>query len=79
MENFIKSKFIDSITPTVYCSQRTSPETNLFDCLLIYPSGVPNKKYYVDFSYDFQSKNGYLRVLVDPLSQLNSIKKSLRV
>jgi hypothetical protein len=68
----MKTNFTDSITPTVYCSQRASPDLSLFDCLLIYPSGVPNKKFNVDFSYDYQGSSGYLRVPVDPLSGQNS-------
>ena len=52
MQSFIKADFEHGIKPTVYCSQRDSPELDVFDCLLIYPSGVPNSDFEIDFSYD---------------------------
>lgn len=46
MESFMKTKFPDSsAVPSVYCSQREAPDLDLFDCLAIYSSGVPNQKY----------------------------------
>jgi len=46
MESFLKTKFPDSsAVPSVYCSQREAPDLDLFDCLAIYSSGVPNQKY----------------------------------
>ena len=72
MQNFIQSNFASGPKPTVYCSQRTSPNLNLFDCLLIYPSGVPNKSFSVGFSYNYQGKSGKVDVNVNPLSASGS-------
>jgi len=58
--------FPSSPTPTMYCNQRTAA-LNTFDCLLIYPSGVPNKLFSVNFSYNYQGKSGAVTVNVNPL------------
>jgi hypothetical protein len=67
MQNFIQASFPTGPKPTVYCSQRNSPNLDMFDCLLIYPSGVPNRQFSVDFSYNFQSKSASTTVQVNPL------------
>lgn len=56
MEKFLNAKFIGCSAPTLFCSQRDSPEKNLFDCLGIYPSGIPNNKFAIDFSYSYKGK-----------------------
>ena len=69
MENFIKTKFPDSTAvPSVYCSQREAPELDTFDCLAIYSSGIPNQKYRIEFSYNYQGDSGFISVQVDPLA-----------
>jgi len=45
MQSFLKGKFKTLPRPTVYCAQRNAPNLDLFDCLLIYPSGVPNRRF----------------------------------
>jgi hypothetical protein len=68
METFIKTSFPDSNTiPTVYCSQREDPDLDLFDCLAIYSSGIPNKKFNIIFSFDYNGDKGKIQVEVDPL------------
>ena len=67
MQSFLKSSFAATVRkPTVYCAQRNL-DFSLFDCLLIYPSGVPNNKLSVTFSYDYQGKKGSAIVTIDPL------------
>jgi len=68
MQSFLKAKFVSAPRPTVYCAQRNAPNLDIFDCLLIYPSGVPNKKFNVDFEYNYQGKIGRRTVTVDPLT-----------
>jgi len=58
MQGFIKATFPSGAKPTVYCTQRNSPNLDVFDCLLIYPSGVPNSPFQVNFSFNFQGKSG---------------------
>lgn len=73
MQSFIQVAFKNSIRPTVYCQQQPSPRLNLFDCLLIYPSGVPNNQFSATFSYNYNGHSASTLVLVDPLSAtLNS-------
>lgn len=72
MQNFIKSSFPSGPKPTVYCSQRPNPNLDTFDCLLIYPSGVPNTQFSVNFSYDYQGKTGSTTVRVDPFAVSNA-------
>lgn len=46
MTNFIKTRFPDSsLVPSVYCSQREAPELDIFECLILYSSGIPNQKF----------------------------------
>jgi hypothetical protein len=68
MQGFIQTTFPAGPKPTVYCSQRNSPNLDLFDCLLIYPSGVPSKKFAVNFAYNYQGKSGSASISVDPLT-----------
>ena len=68
MQSFMKVEFPSGPKPTVYCSQKPSPDLNLFDCLLIYPSGVSNNIFDVKFSYNYQGKRGETTVSVDALS-----------
>ena len=72
MQSFIKADFPRGAKPTVYCSQRQSPNLDTFDCLLIYPSGVPNQAFNINFSYNFQSKSGSATVRVDPFAATNN-------
>jgi len=67
MQNFMKAKFIGCNPPTLFCSQKTVPAKNLFDCLLIFPSGVPNKQFSIDFSYSYNGNSGLTTVAVDPI------------
>lgn len=71
-QNFIKSEFPNGPKPTVYCSQRESPNLATFDCLLIYPSGVPNTIFDVNFSYFKDGISGATTVKVDPFAVTNS-------
>lgn len=66
MKNFIRAKFIGCPPPTVFCSQQAASK-NLFDCLLLFPSGIPNKSFTANFSYNYQSKSGGCSVPIDPL------------
>jgi len=72
MQSFIKTEFASGQKPTVYCSQRQSPNLDTFDCLLIYPSGVPNSPFSIKFSYNYQAKSGSVTVKVDPFAASNS-------
>lgn len=72
MQNFIKTTVASGPKPTVYCSQRPSPNLDLFDCLMIYPSGVPNVNFSVNFSYNYQGKTGAVTVTVDPFAVSNN-------
>jgi len=68
MQNFIQATFPSGAKPTVYCAQRNSPNLDTFDCLLIYPSGVPNSKFAINFSYNYQGRSGATTVSVNPLT-----------
>jgi hypothetical protein len=67
MQNFLKAKFTGCPPPTLFCSQRPTLKS-LFDCLLIFPSGVPNRKFKTDFSYNYLGDTAQLQLDVDPLS-----------
>ena len=68
MKNFIKVKFTGCPPPTMYCGQKAAPKKHLFDCLLLFPSGIPTSKFQADFSYDYQGSKGWAKVDIDPLT-----------
>ena len=74
MQTFMKSSFPSGPKPTVYCSQRNSPNLNTFDCLMIYPSGVPNQIFSINFSYNYQGRTGACTVTVNPFAASNARK-----
>jgi len=75
MQSFIKADFPSGPKPTVYCSQRSSPNLDTFDCLLIYPSGVPNQAFNINFSYNYNAKSGSTTVKVDPFASTNNVRR----
>lgn len=68
MKNFIKVKFTGCPPPTMYCGQKPAPKKHLFDCLLLFPSGIPTSKFQADFSYNYQGSKGWAKVDIDPLT-----------
>ena len=75
MQNFIRADFPSGPKPTVYCAQRDT-ELEYFDCLMIYPSGVPNQSFNCDFKYDYQGKHGEANIVIDPLKITNNVQGS---
>lgn len=67
MKNFIKYEFPNKqAEPTAsYCMQMSS--LTLFQCLFLYPSGLPNYLYYINFSYSRDGREGFLQIAVDAL------------
>lgn len=65
MRSFIKYSFTHNYNPaSAFCNQRiATPE--LFDCLFIYPSGVPLAKFYVELSFNKNGNNGYISLFID--------------
>lgn len=76
MQSFMKTSFQGGPQPTVYCSQRDSPQLDIFDCLFIYPSGVPNSTFKVNFSFDYQNKKASKTIDIDPLKATYSTATS---
>jgi cysteine-rich repeat protein len=67
-KNFIKARFPDSkLVPTVYCTLNETA-ANVFDCLIIYSSGVPNQQYKIEFSYNYGGDSGFLSVDIKPIA-----------
>ena len=77
---FIKSNFPGNSgpLPSVYCTQQNSPNLDTFDCLLIYPSGVPNTVFDINFSYNHQGQTGQAIVSVDPFAVANARRTNSR-
>lgn len=78
MMQFIQTGFPNSFKPSVYCMQRLAPSLDLFDCLLVYPSGVPNGKFTINFSYNYQGRAASTIVTVDPLSSILTARDRTR-
>ena len=68
MRAFMKYDFPDSGTEpsSAYCLQQPA-QPAVFQCLLIYASGLPNEEYRVNFKYNRGGKDGFMEVEVDPL------------
>ncbi len=45
-----------------------------FECLFVYASGVPNKVYSANFSYNHRNTSGSLRVPYNPLTSIISTR-----
>jgi hypothetical protein len=73
MQNFIQATYVNTLRPVTYCVQKAAA-LNTFDCLLIYPSGIPNTKFNVRFSFDYQGKAANLTVTIDPLLYASSAR-----
>ena len=69
MKSFMKYEFPDAGTApdSAYCLQQ-AVRPRMFQCLLIYSSGLPNEEYRVHFSYNREGKSGFMEVKVDPLA-----------
>lgn len=78
MKNFLQVKFENCPPPTVYCSQKPPPNKQLFDCLMLFPSGVPNTSFKAIFSYDYQGKTGFNNLAIDPLTLTSSNPRNRR-
>ena len=78
MKNFMKSELPPGVKPTVYCIQKGSPELNKFDCLLIYPSGIPNRQFTIKFSYNYQGQSAQTFVTVNPFNTINAQRSRRR-
>ena len=71
MQNFIKVSYLNTtVRPSTYCQQREDPELDLFDCLLLFSSGIPNRAFQAEFSYltPVVGTQVKLVVNVDPLA-----------
>ena len=65
MSNFMKYKFAEGADPSAaYCSQNVSNNA-IFNCLFLYPSGVPNSVFVITLSYSKDGYSGYLDVPID--------------
>lgn len=68
-KNFIKYSFADRSTePTsAYCIQ-SATALDRWECLMLYASGVPNKAFTVNFSYNYGGDTGFINVPINPLT-----------
>lgn len=67
MQNFIRISFLNTLRPSTYCVQENSPNLANFNCLFIYPSGLPNTKFNVFFSFNYTGYSANTTITIDPL------------
>lgn len=67
MENFIRASYSTVVQPSTFCLQRDFPDLDLFDCLLIYSTGIPNKAFKAEFTYSTENSTVKLAVDINPL------------
>lgn len=69
MKSFMKYTFPDpsTIPNSVFCSQKVN-NLKTFECLLVYASGIPNRSYTVNFSFDYKGDTGFLAANINPLN-----------
>lgn len=51
----------------MFCGQKDAPDKNLFDCLLLFPSGIPLSVFKAKFSYSYKGSEGWADVDINPL------------
>ena len=73
MKSFIQAEFPKSKRPNMYCIQQGYPYLNVFDCLLIYASGIPNTIFSINFSYNYQGHAAKLTISVNPHTTTSSM------
>ncbi len=80
MQNFMKQDFGEDFSKpsSVYCIQSDS-SLKEFDCLLLYPTGVPNSNFEIRFWHN-EASGGQcsLKVKVNPLESASKSLRSLR-
>ena len=65
MKNFLKCEFSSGAAPnSFFCNQRFGA-LQLFDCVFLYPSGVPLTPFKVNLSFSKDGQNGELPMNVD--------------
>ena len=65
-KSFMKYTFPAGAEPSsAYCNQKVNA-FDTWECLIIYASGLPNRRYTVRFSYNYSGDSGFNNVLVDP-------------
>ena len=59
MQSFLSYKILrqNQTAAMIYCQQQLF-KLNRFDCLLIFPSGVPLGSFIVQFSYNYEGTTG---------------------
>ena len=72
MQTFIKAVFPGGQRASVYCNQMASPNLDTFNCLHLFPQGVPTSKFNINYSYNYQGKTGAATVSIDPLTASNN-------
>ena len=63
MKSFMKYEFKNQQTlpAAAYCLQNIA-QKKIFQCLFIYPSGIPDNNFKVNFSFNHEDKSGKLTV-----------------
>ena len=67
MQSFIRVEFDNFLRPTVYCMQDAPSNMQNFNCLIIFPSGVPNSPFDATFSFDHNGWRADTEVEINPL------------
>jgi hypothetical protein len=81
MQNFMKVNYSGlTVRPSTYCQQRDYPELDLFDCLLLFSSGIPNRAFQAEFSYLTPITGNFVKLVldVDPLAGQIDKSRTLR-
>jgi hypothetical protein len=67
MNSFLQYEYLSKYFSygMVYCQQQ-SLKLNRFDCLIIFPSGVPNKNFFMLFHYSYLNTSGSLIINIPP-------------
>lgn len=79
MRNFIQYDFPDFAFPTsAYCNQRIpATEKKYFDCLFLYPFGIPLQEFTITLTYNRDGKSGYIAIPIDASSGVSAMRSLL--
>ena len=74
MRQFMKYSFTNNAGPSqAYCNQRFGNGA-FFDCIFLYPSGVPLMSFVVELSFEREGKSGYIAIPIDTNNSVFSLR-----
>ena len=77
MRSFIKAEYESETTPaSTFCVQK-SDNLSLFECLIVYPAGIPPSEFTISFHYETEKNGNTIRRDLDVEVEIPQIISSM--